>query len=431
MNHIRKWLFGNEKYAMRNSYIWDFAYSIEYSLQSAILMLIITRISGPYESGIFLIAYTVTQLTTAIGNYGLRSFQVSDVRKEYSFRTYFASRIVTIVLMIIATALYSASQGYDRKRIILIIILCAYRIVECVEDVFHAEMQKKMRLDIASKIAAIKIFVSTIAFAVVFYMSKSLVLASIVLLMVAVVISLLLTMVASGEFEEISLKAEWNNIPKLLWVCLPVCAGAFLYNYLVNAPKYAIDRNLSEEMQTIFNILFMPIFAINMLSVFIFKPLIAKMGVMWNEKNKKTFVLYMFRQILVIIGITIAVVIGGVLIGLDVLGWMYGVVLSEYRLLFACLLIFGGFAALVSYLVVLLTIVRKQSSIMVAYGIAMILDIIFIDGLVVRYGIWGAGMSYGLSMGIVLIILTSVLVATVIGGKRFRTKTLKERRENE
>ena len=43
--------------------------------------------------------------------------------------------------------------------------------------------------------------------------------------------------------------------------------GAFLFNYLANAPKYAIDANLSEEYQTIFSILFMPIFVINILVI--------------------------------------------------------------------------------------------------------------------------------------------------------------------
>lgn len=426
MQYIRKWLFGNEKNIMRDSSVWNLIYSVEYSLLSAVLMLIVTRVSGTYATGVFLIAYTVTQMMATIGSYGMRSFQASDIKNEYSFRTYFASRIVSVIAMVIICMGYSFIQGYDSQRMIIIVILCAYRLIEDVEDVFHAEMQKQMRLDVASKIAALRIFVAAICFSIVFFVSNNLVLASLALTISAGLVTIVLTSLVSNSFPEISLKTEWKAVPKLLFVCLPICVGGFLYNYLVNAPKYAIDRNLSEKTQTIFNILFMPIFAINMLSSFVFKPLIVKMGVLWNENKKGEFIASILKQIVIIIGITLVVIAGGVVIGLDILGWMYGVDLDGYRMLFAVLILFGGFAALVSFLVVILTIVRKQTFIIVAYAIAMLIDVLLIDGLVIKYGIWGAGATYGMAMGVVLVILTVVLIITILKRKDNHDRTIKE-----
>lgn len=417
MQYMKKWLFGNEKNIMRDSSIWNLIYSVEYSLLSAVLMLIITRVSGTYATGVFLIAYTVTQMMATIGSYGMRSFQASDIKNEYSFPTYFSSRIVSVIAMVIICMGYSFKEGYDSQRMVLIVILCAYRLIEDVEDVFHAQMQKDMRLDVASKIAALRILVATVCFAIVYAISKNLIFASLALTLSAGIVTLLLTGRVKERFPEISLKREWRAVPKLLWVCLPICAGGFLYNYLVNAPKYAIDRNLSEETQTIFNILFMPIFAINMLSSFIFKPMIVKMGVLWNDNKKKEFVMSILKQLLIIIGITVVIIIGGAVIGIDILGWMYGVNLGEYRMLFALLILFGGFAAVVSFLVVVLTIVRKQIFIIIAYLLAMMMDVMVIDGLVIQYGIWGAGAAYGLAMGIVMLILSVVLITTILRRK--------------
>lgn len=417
MNVIKKWLFGNEKNIMRDSSIWNLIYSVEYSLLSAVLMLIVTRISGTYDTGVFLIAYTVTQMMATIGSYGMRSFQASDIKKEYSFCTYYTSRIISVLAMVIICLGYSFIQGYDKQRMILIVILCGYRLVEDVEDVFHGEIQKSMRLDVASKIASIRIFVATICFTLVFAISKNLIFASLSLTISAAIISILLTALVSDRFPLLSLKTEWKQVPRLLCVCLPICAGGFLYNYLVNAPKYAIDRNLSEEIQTIFNILFMPVFAINMLSSFVFKPLIVKMGILWNENKKGEFIASILKQVAIIVGITVLVIVGGVIFGLDILGWMYGVRLEGYRMLFAVLILFGGFAAMVSFLVVVLTIVRKQMAIIVAYAIAMIIDLIIMDGLVIKYGIWGAGITYGIAMGVVMAVLITVLLITILGRK--------------
>lgn len=415
---LKKWLLGNVETANRDGAIWNLIYSMEYSLLSAVLMLIVTRVSGLYDAGIFMIAYTVTQMMATIGSYGMRSFQVSDVKNQYSFNTYLASRVVSVTAMVIICLSYSALQGYDGQRMIIIVLLCAYRLIEDAEDVFHGEMQKNFRLDIASKIPAVRICVAAICFTVIFVFTKNLVLASAALTVSAGLVSFVLTCMASGKFEKISLKLEWKAVPNLMMECLSLCVGGYLYNYLVNAPKYAIDRNLSEKIQTIFNILFMPIFAINMLSSFVFKPLIAKMGMLWYEKKVKELFWLILQQILIILGITVIVLIGGVVIGLDLLGLIYGVSLAGYRTFFAVLIIFGGAAAMGAFLVVALTVVRKQGSVIVAYIMATLIVVLVIDSVVVRYGLWGAGIMYGIAMGVVMLILGTVLAMTLIRGDK-------------
>lgn len=244
-------------------------------------------------------------------------------------------------------------------------------------------------------------------------MYKKLTIASMALTISAIIISIVLNAAAVGSFEDISLKISRVKVLKLLWVCLPVCLGGYLYNYLVNAPKYAIDRNLTEEMQTIFNILFMPIFAINMLSSFVFKPMIVNMGVLWNDGKYDKFIHSVIKQIAFIVVLTMVIMLAGAYIGIDILGWMYNAKLGEYTGFFVILILFGGVAALVAFMVVVITIVRQQKYIIFAYGLASVLDILFIDKFVRGYGIWGAGLAYGVAMSVVMLILIVVLIITL------------------
>lgn len=413
MKGIRKWLLKDDKNILRKSAVWNLVSSIEYSLQSAVLMLIVTRVGGLYDAGVFTIAYTVTQMMATIGSYGMRSFQVSDIKKEYSFGSYLSSRLISILAMIVICMSYSFYQGYDGSKLFVMAMLCCYRIVDDLEDVFHGEMQKSMRLDVASKIMAVRIFIATAAFGISYIVTKSLTVSSVVLTLTAAVVSLYLNLLVTGFFKDITFKLEKTGVIRLLWVCLPICIGGFLYNYLVNAPKYAIDRNLSEETQTIFSILFMPVFVINMLSSFIFKPMIVNMGILWNDGKKKSFIATVAKQMLMIIALTFICMLGGWLIGIDVLGFMYGVGLEEYRLLFTLLIAFGGMAALVSFLVVILTIIRKQNYIMLAYGIGVATDWLFIDKIVTEYKIWGAGMIYGVAMSVIAAVLMIVMIVSI------------------
>lgn len=413
MEVIRKWFIKDDKNILRKSALWNLISSVEYSLQSAVLMLIVTRAGGLYDAGVFTIAYTLTQMMATIGSYGMRSFQVSDIKNEYSFGSYLSSRVLSILAMIVICMSYGFYQGYDGQKLFIIAMLCGYRIVDDLEDVFHGEMQKAMRLDTASKILAVRILAATAAFGISYVITKNLVISSVVFTLTAAALALYLNLLVTGFFKNITFKLEKTGVIKLLWVCLPICLGGFLYNYLVNAPKYAIDRNLSEETQTIFSILFMPVFVINMLSSFIFKPMIVNMGILWNDGKKKGFIVSVAKQMLIIIALTLICMLGGWLIGVQVLGFMYGVNLEAYRLLFTLLIAFGGVAALVSFLVVVLTIIRKQNYIMLAYGIGVATDWLFIDKIVTRYEIWGAGVIYGAAMSVIGAVLMIVLFASL------------------
>lgn len=404
---------GADNNIMKKSAIWNLLSSIEYSVQSAILLLIVTRVNGLFDAGVFTIAYTLTQMMATIGSYGMRSFQVSDIKKEYTFNTYLGSRVISTVAMIVICMSYAVAQGYDAEKLVLIAWLCGYRAIEGIEDVFHGEMQKSMRLDVAAKIVTIRIFISTMLFGIIYIVTKSLIFSSMILTISALVLSVVMNGAVAGKFSEITLRASWSKTVKLLAVCLPICLSGFLYNYLVNAPKYAIDRNLSEEQQSIFSILFMPIFAINMLSSFIFKPMIAQMGVMWNNGENEKFVKMVIRQLAIIGGMTVTIMFAGALIGIDILGWIYGVDLAHYRLLFTVMLAFGGMAAIVAFLVVVLTIMRKQNYIIVAYGFATIINLIIIDRIVKQYMLDGAGVMYGAAMGIVMTALLAVFIITI------------------
>lgn len=413
METITKWIYGGNKNIGAKTMFWNLCSSIEYSVQSAILLLIVTRVNGLYEAGVFSIAYTFTQMIATIGNYGMRSFQVSDIKKEYQFSTYYTSRIVSTVAMIVICISYTIIRGYDLEKTAIVLALCGYRVVDNIEDVFHGEMQKSMRLDVASKIVSVRILLATVFFSITYIFTRDLLVSSIVLTTSAFVISMILNKLVMYDFNDITLRINTHHMVKLLWVCLPVCAGDFLYNYLVNAPKYAINRNLSEETQTIFSILFIPIFVINLLSSFIFKPLIVSMGILWNNKEKTKFIKVIGKQILIILLITLVIMVGGAVIGLKLLSIIYGVELMQYRLLFTIMLMFGGIAAIVSFLVVVLTIIRQQKFIILAYAIGVVIDLLLIDGMVNNYGIWGAGIIYGLSIGTIMIILLFIVIGTI------------------
>ena len=106
-------------------------------------------------------------------------------------------------------------------------------------------------------------------------------------------------------FNYCTFKLNFNK-HKLKWLFIegvPLFASQFLNMYVINAPKYAIDTYLSERIQAYYNIIFMPAFAVGILSNFIFNPILTFYAQIWADKKIKEFKKLVNRQIIIIAGL--------------------------------------------------------------------------------------------------------------------------------
>ena len=74
------------------------------------------------------------------------------------------------------------------------------------------------------------------------------------------------------------------------------------------------------------------------------------------------------------------------------------------------LLLFGGISALDAFLVVVLTIIREQKFVLYGYIAALVFCLLFMNRIVIRYQLFGAGCLYGLLMSVVLIVFSIVVI---------------------
>ena len=261
---IHRLLFEGQINIQRRTYVWNMLSSMFYSVQSALFLLVATRVAGEAEAGSFIILFTVAQTLNTVGNYNIRDFQVSDVREEYGFPVYLTTRLITCAVMLALAMAYCFWKHLSSGAATVMICLAAYRMLECLEDVFHGAIQRAGRFDVASICMTSRIILSSTGFCVVYILSGSQIPASVALLAVCAVTGTYLLHVVRAEFRSVTpIRLSLEGIPRLLVACFPIFIGAFLYTYLINVPKYAIADLMNAEVQTVFNILFMPAFVIN------------------------------------------------------------------------------------------------------------------------------------------------------------------------
>lgn len=404
----------------KNNIVWNILASSIYSAQSPVLLLIITRVMGLYEAGIFSVTYTLAHMFTNVGLYNMRSYQVSDTMEEYSFSDYYSSRIITVLLMIVSGVVTSIFWGYDSYKIKLALLWLIYRSIESIEDVYHGEVQKRGRLDIVSKIVFVRTAISTFLFCIILCIYKNLVWSTFILLISSVIIYTISNNYLKRNYD-LKVVKQYIKIRRLLCTCFPVFISSFLYSYFVNAPKYAIDYYLTPESQSIFTIIFLPNMIINMLAIFIFKPMIVKMSEMWNQDLIEKFSVLILKQTMFLFVGTGGIALAGTWIGLPLLEIVYGVYLKNYTSIFLLLLLFGGISALNNYYTIVITVMRKQRYLLFAYGIGITVCLIITNYAVRRYKITGAAWSYGIVMLSMCMVL-SIVVKIGIKEKRYISK---------
>lgn len=398
----------------RDSYIWNMAGSMLAAFQSVVMLMILTRTLGLREAGIFTIAFANANLFLSLGKYGMRYFQVSDVKEQFSFTEYKCSRWLTTALMILVSVGYTfvmqRKNAYSTEKTMVIIWMCLLKTIDAVEDVYHGLYQQKNRLDMAGKELTLRMALTIIVFAVGLIIYRNLLTSVIIATLVSLVLFFVFNRWMYAEFLQDTGKIQRESVCLLLKLCFPLFIGAFLSFYIGNAPKYAIDATLTDELQACYGFIAMPVFVIGLLNSFIFNPIIYRLSVLWGEGKVKSFVQAIVRQVGIIMVITIVCMLGAWLLGIPVLSWLYNTDLTPYKTELLILLLGGGFLGLSGFLNTINTIIRQQRLLMWGYGIVSIMAYLFSNRVVEEYEMYGAAMLYMVLMAVLCVVFFLFLI---------------------
>ena len=416
MNIVKRFLT-ESKNIDKSAVFWNMAASMLMAFQSVIILIVIGRTidDNKVTAGIYTFGNTINNMFLSIGKYGMRFFQVSDVDREYNFREYRMSRIITTIAMTVISTVYvlivANQNGYSDTKTMTIIWLCLFKLADSFEDVFYGDYQKNKRLDVASKTFALRLLITIALFVIMIIVTKNLLLATAVSTIVTIILLFVLIMLTRDfvcEREPYKMSKVW----KLLVVTLPLCLGTFLTLYISAAPRTAIDRLMDEGDQAIYGYISMPVFVVQLLVLFIFNPMIYGISCLWNENKITEYIKECMKQFGFVLVVTVVCITGAWLLGIPVLSFMYNTDLAPYKTDLMIMMIGSGFLGLAGLLANLLTVMRYQNAILVGYGLTSVCAFLFAGKAVEKNGMRGAVNVYL----ILLIILCLIFVAEFVYG---------------
>lgn len=388
-----------------SQYVWNIVGTVSSVLISTFLLLVATRLGTSQQADIFALAYTIAQQLYIIGIFGVRPFQSTDVKEEFSFQSYLSTRVITIVMMNMCLVAILIAGGYSFEKLLIILFVSLYRSCDALSDVYQGFFQQQVRSDLAGKILFYRSVFSATIFVVVTFASKSLIFSSVALFLCNFFLTFLLDFrLYRQSFKSISWKDSLQNIEifQILRACFPLFFNGFLINYIFSEPKLAIDGLLEagngfEGMQRDFNVLFMPTFVLNLLFI-VLRPLLTQLSIYWTNKEYLKFNVQIKQITLALLSLELLVLLGGYLIGLPILGVVFGVNLLSYKMIFMILLIGGLFNLFATLIDNIMTIYRKQRLLLVANIVSFVISKLITTSLVNSYGLIGASLSFLISM---------------------------------
>lgn len=406
-------------------YIWNITGSMANAMFSVVALMFVTRVLSNDKTDIFSIAWSISQLMATIGTYQIRTLQATDVKERFGFKQYFSFRILTIVVMMLCSVAYVMVKHYEVYKSVIVIIVCAYRAVESLTDVYEGWLQQKERLDLVGKAISYRIFLTVIACGISLILTHSLMAFSVMLLLSGMFglffwdIRYYMTLWKTENTQISCDEKSW--LTQLFVAGTPLFINAFLMMNITNTPKMEIDSAIMDKLmisgsQTIFNILFMPASVLTLVYI-VFRPLLTKMAIEWMNGHKRKFIIIIGKIMGCLAGIGVIVVIASYILGIPVLSILYALDLSKYKTELLIIIVGGCFCTFSYVLDNALVVIRKQYLLVCAYGVSWIYVKIFAPFAVVKWNLRGAALAYMTSM---IIFFVATLVIFIVCMERER-----------
>ncbi len=399
----------------KNEVIWNTLGSFLYSMFNAIILMICTRLNGIEIAGIFSICYATCCILNSIGDWGIRIYQVTDTNRKYKFEDYFYARVLAIFGMIVIGVIFTLISKYSDEKLFICITLILVRAVDNFSETFQSELQLNNRLDLAGKFLLLRNLIEIVTFLIVNILTQNIYLSFGSILCSSVIMLLGLDVHFVKKMITLKMKINKKKIYEILKECFPLAISTLISVYIINSVKYAIDNTGNNIMQTYFNILYMPTFVINLISILIIKPFLKPFGDYWNNRKYENFIKIILKMVLILTIITFFIIFVSSLIGIPILNILYNVDLNQYKIHLIILLISGLFYACSTVIFYAIGTIRKQKSTTIVYGITAIVAIAISNILVKKFEILGATVS---TLLIMLILLLGMIIAFVYGYRK-------------
>ena len=360
----------------------------------------LTMLAGHYSSleevGIFTLSLTTSQVLYAVGLWGANDLQMTDYSRRYSFTNYFWLKIGSTAAAVFFCLTAVNVLGFGEKACKYTVLLTGFMMINSFAELYQSLYFQNQRLDLSGKSLFFRYLLSTLAFMAALVKTRNIVYACASMLIADIAATVYWIRRYASQFRDSGYGFQMEKTWRLVREAFPLAVSVLASLVLMNAQNYMIYLLISDEAQGAYTLLFMPVYAVNLMSQFIFKPYLHQYSLMLKEGQegfRRLFTKQVFLIEIIVIGGALCIWAFGVLL----FGIFFGQDLSEYRNLMSLFMISGGFLAVNQLLYFLMVILGKRKELLLNYMISIAITIPVGVILISRITLGGAWLSFTIS----------------------------------
>lgn len=383
----------NEEQKVKKSILYNSIGSFVYLFCQWLMTFIVVWVSGYNAAGILSISMSVATTYAVIATFNMRNYQASDLKGKYSEKTYLTTRLITCIIALVITFIYSLIHEFSVFQILCINIFMIYKLSEAIVDVLHGTLQKKWRFDIIG----ISFFARGLILITLFFLGLKLTdNLLIALLLVTIGTYLFIIFYDIKKYRE-----NVNNYGnykksytfKLLVQCVPMVIYGLIFSYVSLYPKVYVENIFGSELVGYYSSVATPALIIQVAATFVFNPLISLFAEYYNNKEYKKFNYSTFRVLGIIVLIGFLGLIASKYLGRWGLELLYGSSILDYVYLFNGVIIISTLTAIIWFLGMLLVVKRNYKVLIFGSLISLIVTFAITKNMIQTYGLEGINIT--------------------------------------
>ena len=414
-----------------NDIFWNSLGTVTYSMVSLLLSVIIIKMCGSIEGGIFSFGFsTLAHLVFIISFFGIRPMHIVDIKYRFSFNDYKNFGIKTFFISILFGLIYILymfnTGNYNNTKTLLLFILIIHGAIDGFADFFECEFQRVNKLYMSGQSIFFRISGFTLTLIITLLLTNDLLLSEICALMVEIIFFYFFNINRGKNVFKKAKQDEKLSKSKILFIdALPLFLITFLDMIIFSSAKIAIDANLGDVYSGFFSMVFMPTNGIYLVMTLIMKPLLTPLSnAYYNDKNEYRNILLhtiIISLLVSVIFIILAIFFGRIYLNLvnivtgNVYEWTKDLIIYKGLpldyIIFLIVMCGGIFYTISTPIYYTIILENKQSYLVISYIVVAIISIYLTRIFTVNEGIIGAAFSFLISM---FLLFTGIIIVKVL-----------------
>ena len=262
---------------IRKNVAWNTIGTMVYCAALWVITVIVVHLADYEAAGYLSLAMTTSSTFSVICLFGMRDFQISDVRGEFPKQVYTGSRVLTCAAAFIACTAVSLI-GNDPYQVLCISAFMLIRVAEGLVDVLYGEDQKIDRYDLIGKSFILRGIGVVVFFTAGMALTRNLLVSILLMAGSSLLVAVCFDWRKTSVLVDVRPKVRDPRVWKLLARCAPIVVYSFLLSAQNLTAKSALQQMEGTAMLGIYSSMASPTLVVQVFATVVFTPFVPRLS---------------------------------------------------------------------------------------------------------------------------------------------------------